>query len=192
MGTSSSPKRLHPVRSLGSLAIVTLLASGIACGERAPEEATTSPGQKTATGAVTNDGGTDSATPSTGTPSPAGVCIDIALAPSELTCDTDSDCALVVTGQVCPGYVPTYDGTIGTLCYGGAANGQGVARVAAAIASVPPTDEAGPDYDFCDAVVGTPRCIARQCTICGPIPGNANHTCPQDGGEATVGDAEAD
>ena len=65
-------------------------------------------------------------------------------------------------------------------------------RVAAAIASVPPTDEAGPDYDFCDAVVGTPRCIARQCTICGPIPGNANHTCPQDGGEATVGDAEAD
>ena len=73
----------------------------------------------------------------------------------------DPDCALVVTGPVCPGYVP------GTLCLsGGVANSSGQARIAAQIASVPSADAREVS---CDNAVGTPRCLAGQCTVCGPF-----------------------
>jgi hypothetical protein len=50
----------------------------------------------------------------------AGTCVDVEPAPSELTCATDQDCALIVTGQVCSGY------ELGALCETGAANSSGV------------------------------------------------------------------
>jgi hypothetical protein len=88
------------------------------------------------------------------------------MAPSGLACATDDDCAPVVTGSVCPGYVPTVGSKIGTLCPNAAANRAGVAANAAQLAAIPHGDDAG--FDFCDALSGTPRCIAGQCLMCGP------------------------
>jgi hypothetical protein len=165
-----------------------VLATTAACGGRASDDEAPAPDPGTSTadgGASAIDGkasASDGGAPSSST---SNTCIDLVLAPSELACETDQDCALVATGQVCSGYVAA------DLCTTGAANSQGVARITAALASVPSTAPAGP-WDFCDAVVGTPTCIAGQCTICGPVPGNAPHVCPDDAGSDSGSDAEGD
>jgi hypothetical protein len=109
-------------------------------------------------------------------------CVDIELSSAETTCERDQDCVLVVTGSVCPRYVPTVGSNVGTLCENGAANSSGAARIGAQIAAIPHGNDAG--IDFCDAIPGTPRCLQGQCTVCGP--GNGPPGCFDAGVVTTV------
>ncbi len=121
------------------------------------------------------------------TASDAGGCVDIELSSAELSCTTDQDCALVATGEVCPGYVPQRGNEYGTgtLCDNAAANSVGVAKVAAQLASIPTGNDGGDD--FCDAVPGTPRCLGGQCGVCESLSGNG----PPYSGPAGCADAGA-
>jgi hypothetical protein len=173
-------------------AVLALLGPSACSAASAPspeQGASADAGREAATSASTGqtpDAGRDGATPPG-----SGACIDIELNPIELTCESDTDCFLVVTGQVCPGYTPSADGTMGSLCYTAAANIEGVKRTSAAIGGVPPAQGAtGPA--FCDATVGSPRCVAGECTICGPIPGSAPHECPADAGADAADDSLAE
>jgi hypothetical protein len=83
----------------------------------------------------------------------------------------------VITGVVCPGYVP------GSICVHDAANNAGAGRIAAVLADIPRDDDAGSPPDFCEAIPGTPRCLAGQCTVCGPF------AAGQSGCNWTIGDS---
>jgi hypothetical protein len=96
-------------------------------------------------------------------------CVDIELSAADLACSVDSDCSSVVTGTVCPGWVPNGPGAkLGTLCYDSAANSTGAAKVTAELASIPHGEDAG--HDFCDQGFSPGewalRCIASQCVQC--------------------------
>ncbi len=110
--------------------------------------------------------------------SDAGGCVVVNLTASELSCTGDSDCTAVPT-SFCPGYVPTVGSRLGTLCPNAAANPTGVATITSAMATVPHGEDAG--EDFCDALVGTPRCVQSQCVLCAPGGGS----CP--GGTSSSG-----
>jgi len=113
------------------------------------------------------DGGADSLTPDSASGADASGCIDVQLSPADLTCATDQECTPVITGWVCPGYVPTVGSKLGTLCENAAANGSGAARIGARIAAIPHGDDAG--MNFCDTAAGMPRCLQGRCTLCGPF-----------------------
>jgi hypothetical protein len=113
-----------------------------------------------------NDSGADAHT-SAVDDSDAGACVDIVLTAADLACMADSDCSSVVVGEVCPGWVPNEpDGKLGTVCYDGAANSAGAARVATILATVPHGEDAG--LDFCDQAARTwaIKCVAGQCVQC--------------------------
>jgi hypothetical protein len=98
-------------------------------------------------------------------PPDAGFCVDVDLSTYDTSCKADGDCINVTAGLICDG---------DCLCGGSAAiNVDGQARYEATIA---PVQQAA-----CECPVsGAPRCIARQCTLCGPGT-NPFHECP-DGG----------
>jgi hypothetical protein len=96
--------------------------------------------------------------------SDAGGCVDIEVSAAELECKTDQDCAEVVTGPVCPGYAVSPSLSFSSLCYRGAANSSGAARIEAQIAAIPHVVDAG--HIVCDIAVSAPRCVAGQCTPC--------------------------
>jgi hypothetical protein len=116
-----------------------------------------------------NDAGADRSTPkktpgaesSVSTGNDAAGCVDFEPTASELTCTTDDDCALVRTGAACPGNPEE------VLC-DGVANSSGAARIDSELAAFPWGHDAGGTHNFCDGLAGTPRCVARQCTQCGP------------------------
>ena len=179
------------LRCLASRALPATLAALAACASTSDRDQTTNavvmmgdsgPDSAAAQDAVAvGDRGPDSAAADSATSAvvgaEAGTCVDVEPSAAELTCATDQDCALVVTGPVCPGY------ELGALCETGVANSSGVARIAAQIAAIPHGNDAG--FDFCDVAVGTPRCLQGMCTDCGL--GNAPPGC-LDAGAVTMGD----
>jgi hypothetical protein len=161
------------LRGLVSLALPVALVALAACSDSSDGNQTTNPagdgGRDSAASTVAaGDSGPDSATSDSAasdssTPlvigdAEAGTCVDLEPSPAELTCATDQDCALVVTGPVCSGY------ELGALCENGVANSSGVARITAQIAAIPHGNDAG--HDVCDISVGTPRCLQGMCIDC--------------------------
>jgi hypothetical protein len=142
-------------RRVAAVIVCSVIATLAGCGGRA--ESST----------VSDSSTSDSSVGSTTDGPDANGCEDIEVSPAELVCSTDQDCVLVVTGPVCPGYVPSIGYKAGTLCLSGIANSSGQARIAGQIASIPHGNDAG--EEFCDNAVGTPRCLGGQCTVCGPF-----------------------
>jgi hypothetical protein len=81
-------------------------------------------------------------------------CVDLVVAPADLTCTTSEDCTTFTTGVVCPG-----DCLVG--CGGTAISTSAAARFSAMTASFPTSGVCGP----C-AQAGWPTCAAGQCTLC--------------------------
>jgi hypothetical protein len=94
----------------------------------------------------------------------AGSCVDLVASSADLACESDGDCMPVIVGQVCPGFVPSVGGRLGTYCDNGAANATGASRLNAQLLAIPHGEDAG--FDFCDAIPGTPRCLSKQCVMC--------------------------
>jgi hypothetical protein len=84
-----------------------------------------------------------------------GNCVDINVAPSDLSCASDLDCSLVRTGDVCSGQCS---------CGDTAVNATASSHFQSETASL--TLKACP----C-AFPGEARCVGGQCTLCGPGPG---------------------
>lgn len=89
-----------------------------------------------------------------------GPCVGLHATPADLTCTTNQDCKLVVTGTICPGYIPS------GVCAASAANGAGAARLEADLAAIPKGESPGDPPEICDAAAGTPSCVQGQCTVC--------------------------
>ncbi len=94
------------------------------------------------------------------------VCVDINLATYDTSCNSDSDCSLIVGGQIC---------SRSCLCPGAPVSASEVSRYQSAISVLPPA------VQTCDcALLGVPRCVNKTCTICGP--GSTDPSCNPDGG----------
>jgi hypothetical protein len=86
-----------------------------------------------------------------GTTDGSAECVDLEVAPSDLSCVSDQDCALSLTGNVCEGQCACGDTSV---------NAAAAARYQSETAAL--TFEACP----CPAQ-GEPRCLGGQCTLCG-------------------------
>jgi len=100
----------------------------------------------------------------TGAPDGGSVCVDIEVTPSDVSCASDSDCTLSLSGRVCDGRCSCGDTPV---------NAAAATRFESDIASL--TLEACP----C-AFPGVARCLAGQCTLCGLGP-NAPAGCSDAG-----------
>ncbi len=101
--------------------------------------------------------------------STSSMCVDIAVTPSELACEADTDCELVPTGEVCTGQCG---------CGGTAVNEAAVQTIEAELAPVhlaPCPCPAPP----------APRCSHHQCVTCGYGP-NQPPECEDAGVEPTA------
>jgi hypothetical protein len=136
-----------PLRRPFALACASALAVLVACGGRQ-------------VGDEARDGGT--------TTLPDGaVCVDIDLSSYDQSCTTDSDCAVVTSGQLCAKYCP---------CGGSTINESQLGRYRAAVADVP-TGECS-----CGSA-GPPSCVGGTCLFCSTTPGNDGlPACPSDAG----------
>ena len=96
-------------------------------------------------------------------------CVEApALAPSDLSCDSDGDCAAVWSGSIC------YDGCD---CTSVPANVAAQARMQSALSSV----LNGPNGCPCPSA-GTPRCFAHECVLCAPGDQSQSAACQSDAG----------
>src|SRR5579871_2904862 len=148
--------KLFSIAVVASLASVCALGSLSACGGKA-------------IGVPPADGGSPESTIGEG-----GVCVDIEPATYDQSCEVDSDCIAIASGQLC---------NDGCICPSVAVNKSGEARYSAAISSLPPPSCAGPGpCGFgCDCyAIGSPSCVANKCTLCGP--GSPDPACATDGG----------
>ncbi|MGA3123514.1 MAG: hypothetical protein ABSF69_22320 [Polyangiaceae bacterium] len=106
-------------------------------------------------GVKTADSGVDA-----GTTDGGSKCVDVEPAPTDLTCSSDQDCALVRSGEVCKGQCSCGDTPVNV----GAA-----ARFA--------SDTAPLNLESCPcAFAGEARCLAGQCTLCA-VGGNQPSGC---------------
>lgn len=99
--------------------------------------------------------------------SDGGTCVDINPASYETSCNSDSDCTLVRTGDICDGQCSCGDTPI---------NQSGISKYQAATS--------GLSLEACPCVFpGTVNCVASQCTLCSGQPGQPSG-CPSsvDGG----------
>jgi hypothetical protein len=136
-----------PLRRPFAVACASALAALVACGGKQ-------------VGDEARDGG------STTLPDGA-VCVDIDLSSYDQSCTTDSDCAVVTSGELCANYCP---------CGGSTINESQLGRYRAAVADVP-TGECG-----C-GLAGPPSCVSGTCQFCSMTPGNDGlPACPSDAG----------
>jgi hypothetical protein len=143
------------------LAIGAAVLVFAACGDR------TSLLGVTALGAATSPDGGASDRTDAGIDAPGqGACVGITLAPTDLTCVADSDCAYVSSGEVCD-----------TCCPSTAANEAASQRIEAALASLPASVCAP-----C-TVPGGLECIAGQCAVCKDPGGCGGRPDGSDAGE---------
>jgi hypothetical protein len=105
-------------------------------------------------------GGDSGVNAEAGSPDDGSTCVDIEVAPSDVACASDSDCALTLSGRVCDGRCS---------CGNTPVNAAAAARFESDTASL--TLEACP----C-AFPGVARCLGGQCTLCGLGP-NAPAGC---------------
>lgn len=157
--------------------VVPLVMAGfaVACGGRTLGESGVEPGGDS--GVVTDSGIGTGATDGGG----AG-CVDLEVAPSDLSCGSDSDCELVGTGEVCNGQCSCGDTPV---------NAAAGARFQSETASL--TLEGCPCAD-----PGEARCLGGQCTLCAlgstePAGcGDSGTTTIEDGGIVIVDGGEFD
>jgi hypothetical protein len=107
------------------------------------------------TGTIDSGSGAD-----TGTTDSGSKCVDFEPTPSDLSCESDQDCALVRKGEVCKGQCS---------CGATPVNAGAAARFA--------SDTAALDLASCPcAFEGEARCLAGQCALCG-VGGNQPAGC---------------
>jgi hypothetical protein len=95
----------------------------------------------------------------------AGVCVDLEPSMFDTSCKSDSDCVDVTLGEICDS---------DCMCGGSAINAADQAKYNQLVAAVPPGEACGCPF------LGTPRCVANQCIVCGGIaPSHA--ACPDAG-----------
>ena len=120
--------------------------------------------------ATATDGGWDAEIES-------GTCVEApSLGPSDLSCDSDQDCASVWSGTIC---------SCGCNCGRVPGNTAAHARVGSALGSVP-TCSRPPDGCGCPAS-GIPRCFAHRCALCYDMP-NQPAACDADAAAGDGGD----
>jgi hypothetical protein len=79
-----------------------------------------------------------------------GTCIDIEVAPSDLSCASDQDCTLTLTGEVCDGQCSCGDTPVSTTAAARDESETASLRLADCACGFP----------------GVPRCLGGQCTLC--------------------------
>jgi hypothetical protein len=142
-------------RSPLALALLALLG---ACGGRTLDPIGDTPDSGVTTHSIfAHDAGVDVGIVTT------GECVDVTVTPDELSCDRDSDCTGVTTGEVC---ADTCD------CGGTAVNNTGANLIATQVEGLENGECACPAF-------GTPTCVGRVCTLCGFGP-NPPAGCPND------------
>jgi hypothetical protein len=155
--------------------VASLLIAGLAsaCEGKTLDESRADSGVATDSGIAT--GAIDSGSGVSTTEGDAG-CIDLQLVSSDLSCGSDSDCDLVVTGEIC-----NYQ----CLCGDTPANAAAAARLQSETASL--------TLYGCECpIIGVPSCLGGQCTLCAVPPnefggcGDAGITTIEDGGTAVV------
>jgi hypothetical protein len=147
--------------------VVPLLVTGfvVACGGKTVGE-NAEPG---------NDSGT-------GTTDSGAGCVDVEIVPSDLSCASDQDCTLALSGNICNGQCS---------CAGTPVNAAAAARLQSEIASLALHECPCPKS-------GEPRCVGGQCTLCGlglnqPAGcGDSGTVTIEDGGIVTVDGGESD
>jgi hypothetical protein len=106
-----------------------------------------------------------------GSPDDGSTCVDIEVAASDVSCASDSDCTLSLSGRVCDGRCSCGDTPV---------NATASARFQSQIASL--------TLEACPCVFpGEARCLGGQCTLCGLGP-NAPAGCSDDAGTTTPRD----
>jgi len=168
--------RMEIARVISALVIVGLTA---ACGGKTGEGGATKSETSADSGVRTTDSGLG-----TRTVDSASACAELDVAPSDLSCGTDQDCALVRIGEVCSGQCD-----LG--CGGTPVNVAAATRFRSDTASL--TLEACP----CN-FPGEARCLGGQCTLCALGPnqlaacGDAGLAAPTDAsGEPAAAEAGA-
>jgi hypothetical protein len=102
-----------------------------------------------------------------------GACIDLDPRSFDQTCSGDSDCVEVTGGTFCAG-------ASWCTCGGESINVDDKSRYDTAFKNIQSTLTPGPGGCFCP-YLGSPRCAAGHCTLCGGPGGSPNDGCP-DGG----------
>jgi hypothetical protein len=110
-----------------------------------------------------------------GDASDGGICVDIDLSTYDQTCTADSDCIIILSGEICSNDA--------CLCAGGSSiNKSGQARYDAALPPVTPVRMPC----SCPAS-GAPTCIAGTCHVCGGV-GSNDPACGDAGDAGDAGD----
>lgn len=148
--------RMKSFRARALWAGVMMCSAFAACGGTiASSEITSTPdsGASSGGGSAIDAGRTK---PDSGTSSEidAAVCVDIETSDYDTSCNQDTDCIVINTGEICSGY--------NCLCGGSTVNADGQAQYDNAISSVDP----GPGPMCGCPYFGRPRCIQNVCTFC--------------------------
>jgi hypothetical protein len=120
---------------------------------------------------VVQDAGSDSG-------ADGGICLEVPeLTASELSCDGDEDCTVVLTGTYCP------DSCGIEVCPRGPANMAGQAYLNSVL---PPFNT--PPGQFCTCPwAGNPHCFEHQCFLCFPGDPSDSGACDPDAGTSDSG-----
>ncbi len=159
----------HRLASLVPLFAVVLLG---ACGGKTTGGTGGGEGGESSSGSSAPGGSGSGSSVGSATASGSGSCVDVTVPPSALTCESDSDCTIVATGQLC---------STSCFCPLSPVNNASAAGIRAQY----PVQTGG---IACGCLIdGAPRCLSGVCTLCSGGPDDPSGC--NDGGISTGDDS---